>query len=73
MWVKAGLRRAVVPSTERETVEMMLKDALSAVQGEAEMSKRVEDSAGRVQITENTIAALASSQDAATKVVLGAI
>jgi hypothetical protein len=73
IWVKAGLGVAIVPRQERESVESMLMKALQEVQSEVEPSKKVEDTAGRVQITLNTVAGYARSQHAATRVVLGAI
>lgn len=73
IWVKAGLGVALVPGQERESVESMLKKALQEVQSEREPSKKVEDNAGRVQITLNTVAAYAPTQQAAKKVTLGAI
>lgn len=73
VWVKAGLGVAEVAKRERESVESMLMKALRAVQSEQEPRKKAEDAAGRVQITLNTMAAYASTQQAARRVVLGAI
>lgn len=73
IWVKAGLGVAMVSGQERERVESMLQKALEEIQNENEPSKKVEDEAGRVQITLNTVAAYARTQQAAKKVTLGSI
>jgi hypothetical protein len=73
MWVKAGLGVAMVPGQERESVESMLQKALEEIQKEKDADKKVEDEAGRVQITLNTVAAYARTQQAAKKVTLGSI
>jgi len=73
IWVKAGLGVAIVPEQERESVESMLMKALQDVRSEIKPSKRVEDAAGRVQITLNTVAAYSNNQQSATRIVLNAI
>lgn len=73
IWVKAGLSVANVLGQERENIESMLMRALQEVQSEKEPSKKVEDNAGRVQITINTVAAYATTEQDAQKVILGSI
>jgi hypothetical protein len=73
IWVKAGLGVAMVSGQERESVESMLQKALEEIQKEKEADKKVEDETGRVQITLNTVAAYAKTQQAAKEVTLGSI
>jgi peptidyl-tRNA hydrolase len=73
IWVKAGLGTAVITSQERKSLESMLRKALEEVISEKELSKKVEDNAGRVQITLNTLASFAETPQAVRKVVLGTI
>jgi predicted DNA-binding protein len=73
IWSKAGLGIAMVPGQERESVESMLKKTLEEVQKEIEPGTKVEDNAGRIQITLNTIAGYTRTQEAAKKVTLGCI
>ncbi len=73
IWVKAGLGVAMVSGQERESVESMLQKAFEEIQKEKEPSKKVEDETGRVQITLNTVAAYARTQQAAKKFTLGSI
>lgn len=73
IWVKAGLGTAFITSKEREDVETMLKRALQEVQSEQEPNTRLEDRAGRVQITLDTIAVFAPTQEAVRRIALGSI
>lgn len=76
IWAKAGVvSLPALPTTtteERESVELLLKEALSEVQKESkeESKTKVEDQSGRVQITLKTIATFASSKDTATQTAL---
>jgi hypothetical protein len=71
VWVKAGRTISSVTADERESVESMLMRALQEVQAEQQASDKVEDEKGRVQITLNTVAAIATNQEEARKVILG--
>ena len=75
IWVKAGLGVAPIPSQERESVEEMLKEAFEGVKSEKDKEKRktAEDEGGRVQISFDTIAGFAETQQAAQQIILGSI
>ncbi|HUT36263.1 MAG TPA: hypothetical protein VNE39_22435 [Planctomycetota bacterium] len=74
IWVKAGLNSTPVPGRERQSVESMLLDALKEVQKEeGKLDKKVEDKAGRVQVTVNCTAAFATTEGAALRVTIGSI
>ncbi|MGB2986481.1 MAG: hypothetical protein WBE26_11430 [Phycisphaerae bacterium] len=65
IWAKVGLTNPIVPAQERESVESMLRRALTEVRSQRDPSTRVEDSGGRVRITLNTTAGYAPTQAAA--------
>lgn len=76
IWAKAGGVSLPTPpiltTDERKMVESLLEKALSEVQEQSgeESKTKVEDEAGRVQITLKTIATFASSKDTATRTAL---
>lgn len=70
LWVKAGLTVPIVPSQERESVESMLRRALTEVKS-MKLDKRPEDPGGRVRITLNTTAGYAPTREAAAAIHIG--
>ena len=73
IWVKAGLTVPIVPAQERQSVESMLRKALTEVKSEKNRARRsrIEDSRGRVRITLNTTAGLASTKKTAQAIHIG--
>jgi hypothetical protein len=70
LWVKAGLDDHGISLRERESVEGLLKRALAEVNSGSGVDGSLEDSAGRVQITLHTAAAIGVTEDAVRAVPL---
>lgn len=73
LWVKAKLGSEFSIGSERVDVEEMLRKSLERVRDARSLPTRVEDSAGRVQITIDTFAAFGSTSEAVANVALTAI
>ncbi len=72
IWVKASLSREAVSAEERSDVESMLKDALAEVDNVGMLNTtKVEDKAGRVQLSLDTIAGFDVSAEGAAGISLG--
>lgn len=63
IWVKATKGKSDISSTERENVEGLLEKALERVKSYPSMKNSVCDDQGRVQITEDVIAAFGQSKE----------
>jgi hypothetical protein len=70
IWVKAGLTVPIMSSQERESVESMLRRALTEVKS-TKLEKTPGDLGGRVQITLNTTAGYATTREAAAAIHIG--
>lgn len=70
LWVKATNNIANISKDEREDVEKMLKKALDKVKTENKMNGKVEDKAGRVQVSFTTVAGFARDQKTVENIML---
>lgn len=74
IWFKAGLGVTSATDVEdMENVEKMLRKALNEVKNEELLDERIEDEAGRIQITTDVVAALAGTRERAKEIILGTV
>jgi hypothetical protein len=73
IWIKGVIGVSNVTKEERESVESMLMKALQEMKTQKKLDSKVEDKFGRIQITQEVIAAFGETQEEVRKVVLGSI
>lgn len=64
VWIKGAKKKSEkVPAAERERVEQMLKEAIATVRAEAKVVAKDAASAGRIQVTRDTVLAFAKTRE----------